>query len=159
MGIQNLASNFHTQCESQGKLGTVQEEDVTNIVNQMEENGPANDAREERGNRWNHKVPFMRALRSMLGWRTSGPWPKVGRSAGKPKVARHFFQKPSSPVMVKKAMFSGSPIEGLEVRDVEQSLVDCFPLCARCCVCHCGSTTLQIVILVIKSSSSINTRT
>ena len=37
-------------------------------------------------------------------------------------------------------------------------MADCFPKCEGCCVCQCGSTTLQIVILFIMSSSSISAR-
>ena len=38
--------------ESRRKLGRVQKEDVTSTVSQMEEHGPADDDREERGNIW-----------------------------------------------------------------------------------------------------------
>ena len=39
--------------------------------------------------------------------------------------------------------FSGSSLEALKVGDVGQSLADCFAKCEGCCVCQCGSTTLQ----------------
>ena len=51
-------------------------------------------------------------------------------------------------VMLKMVFFSCCSLEGLEVGDAEQSLADCFPKCEGCCVCLCGSTTLQIMIFV-----------
>ena len=68
--------------ESRRKLGRVQEEDVTSTVSQMEEHGPADDDREERGNIWktmtwatyDGEVLVMMALRSILGWRSAAWW-------------------------------------------------------------------------------------
>ena len=64
----------------------------------------------------------------------------VSGSAGLPNVGRHF---PTNPKIVFLIVGRG-PLEALEVGDVEQSLADCFPKCEGCCVCQCGSATLQI---------------
>ena len=45
-----LRLTFRPQNEGWGKLGRVQEEDVTSTASLMEENGPTNDGREEGGN-------------------------------------------------------------------------------------------------------------
>ena len=73
-----------------------------------------------------------------------------------PKSPKHvFFFIDGSPVVLKKVIFfSGSSLEGLEVGDVEQSLAACSPKCGGCCVCQCGSTTLETMILAIMQSSS-----
>ena len=92
----------------------------------------------------------------------------VSGSLGSPKVAQHLSQKSEtfffflivgSPVMLKLVNFSGGSLEGLEVVDVEQFLADSFPKCEGSCFCQCGSVTLQLVILVIMSSSSISALT
>ena len=56
------------------------------------------------------------------------------------KVARHFWIT-GRPVMLE--LFFVAPLKGLEVGDEEQSLADCFQKCAGCCVCQCGSITLD----------------
>ena len=85
---------------------------------------------------------------------------------GLPKVARHFPQKnnkqtvfllSTAPWCSKRCFFPGSPLEGLEVGDTKPSLADCFEKCEGCCVCQCGSTTLQFMILVFTSSSASST--
>ena len=68
-----------------------------------------------------------------------------------PKRSKNVLLIVGSPLMLKKVIFPVAPFKAWRV---EQSLADCFPTCEGCCVCQCGSTTLQIMIIVNLSSSS-----
>ena len=93
----------------------------------------------------------------------NGQW----RSSVYQKWLAIFHKKPDKTVFYcrqprdaqKGVFFPGSPLEGLEVGDTKPSLADCFEKCEGCCVCQCGSTTLQFMIVVFTSSSASSTLT
>ena len=79
VGIQNPASNFQTKKEGWGKLGRKQVEDVTNKSSLMEENGPADDGREEkRKHLENHGLGHLRQEVPVMELRHGGATKALG---------------------------------------------------------------------------------
>ena len=74
MGCQDIASYFLGQDACRRKLGWLQEEDGPFFAHQVEEDGSADVGRKiVNWAIYDGEVPVMRALHSVLGWRTT-PW-------------------------------------------------------------------------------------